>query len=88
MGYRASLQESGLKALLMTLIGPTMEPWRNCMKIVLIGAGSAQFGFGTLGDIFQSKKLAGSEICLVDIDEKALDHVTQVAREVCPGYFP
>ncbi len=51
------------------------------MKIVLVGAGSAQFGFGTLGDIFQSKKLAGSEICLVDIDEKALDHVTQVARK-------
>ncbi len=51
------------------------------MKIVLIGAGSAQFGFGTLGDIFQSKKLAGSEICLVDIDKKALDHVTDVAEK-------
>lgn len=50
------------------------------MKIVLIGAGSAQFGFGTLGDIFQSKKLAGSEICLVDIDEKALAHVTEIAK--------
>ncbi|HKM07359.1 MAG TPA: alpha-glucosidase [Sphaerochaeta sp.] len=51
------------------------------MKIVLVGAGSAQFGFGTLGDIFQSKKLAGSEICLVDIDEKALDHVVDSARK-------
>ena len=35
-------------------------------KIVLIGAGSAQFGYGTLGDIFQSKTLAGSEIVLQD----------------------
>lgn len=51
------------------------------MKIVLVGAGSAQFGFGTLGDIFQSKKLEGSEICLVDIDQKALDHVTDVAKK-------
>ncbi|HKM05647.1 MAG TPA: alpha-glucosidase [Sphaerochaeta sp.] len=51
------------------------------MKIVLVGAGSAQFGFGTLGDIFQSKKLAGSEICLVDIDAKALSHVTDVAKD-------
>ena len=51
------------------------------MKIVLVGAGSAQFGFGTLGDIFQSKKLSGSEICLVDIDEKALDHVADIARK-------
>lgn len=51
------------------------------MKIVLVGAGSAQFGFGTLGDIFQSKKLAGSEICLVDIDQGALDHVAKKANE-------
>jgi alpha-galactosidase len=42
------------------------------MKIVLIGAGSAQFGLGTLGDIFQSKKLVGSEIVLVDINQSAL----------------
>lgn len=50
------------------------------MKIVLIGAGSAQFGFGTLGDIFQSKRLAGSEVCLVDIDGAALEHVHSVAK--------
>jgi alpha-galactosidase len=42
------------------------------MKIVLIGAGSAQFGLGSLGDLFQSKLLYGSEIVLVDIDEEAL----------------
>ena len=34
------------------------------MKIVLVGAGSAQFGYGTLGDIFCSKVLKGTEIVL------------------------
>jgi len=29
-------------------------------RIVLVGAGSAQFGYGTIGDILQSKALAGS----------------------------
>ena len=33
-------------------------------QIVLIGAGSAQFGYGTIGDIFQSDVLAGSHIVL------------------------
>ncbi|ADK82062.1 family 4 glycosyl hydrolase [Sediminispirochaeta smaragdinae] len=49
------------------------------MKIVLIGAGSAQFGLGTLGDLFQSQALEGSEIDIVDIDEKALAHVQKIA---------
>nr|HPG86440.1 alpha-glucosidase [Spirochaetales bacterium] len=42
------------------------------MKIVLVGAGSAQFGCGTLGDIFTSKRLTGSEITLHDINAEAL----------------
>ena len=42
------------------------------MQIVLIGAGSAQFGLGTLGDIFSSPLLEGSRITLVDINERAL----------------
>lgn len=49
-------------------------------KIVLIGAGSAQFGFGTLADIFGSQTLAGSEIVLHDINPQALDHVYQAAH--------
>lgn len=49
-------------------------------KIVLIGAGSAQFGYGTLGDIFQSKTLAGSEIVLHDINPKALALTEETAR--------
>lgn len=45
------------------------------MKIVLIGAGSAQFGFGTLGDIFSSTVLKGSHIALVDINGASLKRV-------------
>ena len=41
-------------------------------RIVLIGAGSAQFGYGTMGDIFQSEVLEGSHIVLLDINPEAL----------------
>jgi alpha-galactosidase/6-phospho-beta-glucosidase family protein len=50
------------------------------MKIVLIGAGSSQFGCGTMGDIFQSKILKGSEICLMDINGETLDKVYRVGK--------
>lgn len=50
------------------------------MKLVLIGAGSAQFGLGTLGDLFQSMPMHGSEIMLVDINREALDDVQQKGR--------
>lgn len=50
------------------------------MKIVLVGAGSAQFGYGTLGDIFCSKSLAGSEITLHDINATTLDAVLKTAQ--------
>ena len=42
------------------------------IKIVLIGAGSAQFGYDMLGDIFQSEALKGCHIHLLDIDADAL----------------
>lgn len=48
-------------------------------KIVLIGAGSAQFGFGTLSDIFVSEVLQGSEIMLHDINPEALARVRSAA---------
>ena len=41
-------------------------------RIVLIGAGSAQFGLGTLTDLFNSKPLRGSTIVLHDINPTAL----------------
>ncbi len=50
-------------------------------KIVLIGAGSAQFGSGTLGDIFQSDVLKGSEVVLHDIDAAALDAMQKKAED-------
>lgn len=51
------------------------------MKIVLVGAGSAQFGYGTLGDIFNSAALAGSEITLLDINAQALEAVLKTTQE-------
>lgn len=50
-------------------------------KIVLVGAGSAQFGYGTLGDIFQSTTLYGSEIVLLDINPAALAVTEKTARD-------
>ena len=48
-------------------------------RIVLIGAGSAQFGYGTIGDILQSKVLEGSTIVLHDINPATLEVVRQTA---------
>lgn len=50
-------------------------------RIVLIGAGSAQFGYGTIGDILQSKVLEGSQIVLHDINPTALAVVEQNGRK-------
>lgn len=41
-------------------------------RIVLIGAGSAMFGLGTLGDIFKEADLEGSTIVLHDINPQTL----------------
>lgn len=49
--------------------------------IVLIGAGSMQFGFDTLGDLFQSDILPGSRIVLHDIDKDALASVQKVGKQ-------
>ncbi|MBW2233072.1 MAG: alpha-glucosidase [Deltaproteobacteria bacterium] len=44
-------------------------------RIVLIGAGSAQFGFDMLGDVFQSVILEGCHIVLHDINGASLERV-------------
>jgi alpha-galactosidase len=44
-------------------------------RIVLIGAGSAQFGYDMLGDIFQSELLEGADVVLHDINAEALERV-------------
>lgn len=51
------------------------------IKIVLIGAGSAQFGYGTLGDIFQSDVLPGSHIVLHDINPDTLSAVESTGQQ-------
>jgi len=50
-------------------------------RIVLIGAGSAQFGYGTIGDILQSEVLTGSHIVLHDINPHTMAVVEQTTRE-------
>ncbi|MDC7224459.1 MAG: alpha-glucosidase [Spirochaetales bacterium] len=50
-------------------------------KIVLIGAGSAQFGVGTLNDIFNSECLGQVDITLLDINGDALDKVYRAGLE-------
>jgi alpha-galactosidase len=49
-------------------------------KIVLIGAGSAMFGLGSLGNILKSRALSGCTVVLHDIDAQALGRVERVAR--------
>ena len=55
------------------------------MKIVLIGAGSAQFGFEMLGDIFSCSALSGSRIALVDINGEALKRAASTAAAFVEG---
>jgi alpha-galactosidase len=50
-------------------------------RIVLVGAGSAQFGYVTMGDIFQSKLLEGSHVVLLDINPEALAVVEKTGRD-------
>lgn len=49
-------------------------------KIVLVGAGSLQFGTGMLGDIFQSDTLKGAQIILNDINAAAAEKTRRVAQ--------
>ena len=41
-------------------------------RIVLIGAGSTNFGLGTVSDLFKSQIFQGSTIILHDINKEAL----------------
>ncbi len=49
-------------------------------KIVLTGAGSLQFGLGTVGSILASEVLKGSTIALHDINQESLDMVHQACQ--------
>ena len=50
-------------------------------KIVLIGAGSLQFGLSSVGNILESEDLLGSTIYLHDIDESALNLTFQACND-------
>ena len=50
-------------------------------KIVIIGAGSLQFGLGSVGSIINSDVLQGSTVSLHDINEINLDFVTQSCKD-------
>ncbi len=49
-------------------------------KIVVIGAGSLQFGLGSVGSVIHSEILDGSSICLQDINEETLGLATQACQ--------
>ena len=49
-------------------------------KIVCIGAGSAVFGLSNMATIVRSRRLRGSELALVDIDEAGLGTMTKLAQ--------
>ncbi|MFX0074154.1 MAG: hypothetical protein ACFE96_01825 [Candidatus Hermodarchaeota archaeon] len=49
-------------------------------KIVIIGAGSLQFGLGSVGSIINSEVLKGSIVCLHDIHEQNLELATQACQ--------
>ena len=50
-------------------------------KIVIIGAGSLQFGLGSIGSIVNSDALQGSTISLHDINQANLDLATQSCKD-------
>ena len=50
--------------------------------VVLIGAGSTNFGLGVVGDIFKSNFLKGSTIILHDINAKALDNTLKLLLNI------
>jgi len=50
-------------------------------RIVLIGAGSAQFGFDMLGDFFTSPALVDCQIVLHDINAEALERVHRAGKD-------
>ncbi len=50
-------------------------------KIVLIGAGSSNFGLGTISDIFKSKVLEVAIITLHDTNEKSLNNTKEIANK-------
>ena len=52
-------------------------------KIVIIGAGSTNFGLGVISDFLKSDALRGSEIMLHDINATTLEITHKIAQKYC-----
>ena len=54
------------------------------LKVVVVGAGSATFGRGTIADLVSAEELKAVDltIVLVDVDEKALDRMFRLAERI------
>jgi alpha-galactosidase len=52
------------------------------MKVVIIGAGSAVFGLGTLATLVRSPRLQGGTLALVDLNHEGLDLIDALARRL------
>lgn len=52
------------------------------IRIVLVGAGSASFGLGTLATLLREPGLRGSTVCLVDINAAGLALIEQMAQRM------
>lgn len=65
-----------------------MASTKGKVKIVLIGAGSASFGRGTVADIMACEDLKDHDctVVLVDIDEKALNQMAGLAELIRDHY--
>jgi alpha-galactosidase len=51
-------------------------------KIVIIGAGSVDFGLNSLATIIREERLRGSELALVDLNAESLKRVARVAERM------
>jgi alpha-galactosidase len=55
---------------------------RKPIRIVIIGAGSAIFGLGTLATLVRSPRLRGSTLALVDLNAEGLALIDMLARRL------
>ena len=50
------------------------------IKLSIIGAGSAIFSLRLVGDLCKTKDLSGSSVSLMDVDERRLNSVHDLAK--------
>ena len=58
------------------------------MKVVIIGAGSAVFGLGTLATLVRSPRLQGGTLALVDLNREGLDLIDASAPRLTVSGAP